>query len=74
LFLGTKKVSERAKKFNNVMPIWEVIDGTSEDFQEVFSEQWLGNWKGWQAKSPTIPSLRKTRLRESMVHYSQENE
>jgi hypothetical protein len=41
-FLGTKGVSKRAKKYDNVMPIWEVIDGTSEDFQEVFSDQWLG--------------------------------
>jgi hypothetical protein len=38
-FLGTKGVSKRAKKCNNVMPIWEVINGTAEDFQEVFSEQ-----------------------------------
>ena len=24
------------------MPIWEIVNCTVEDFQEVFSEQWLG--------------------------------
>jgi hypothetical protein len=56
-FLGTKGVSQRAKKYDNVMPIWEVIDGTSEDFQEVFSDQWLG--KVGKAKHPPFHLFKK---------------
>jgi hypothetical protein len=41
-FLATKGVSQRVKKYQNVMPVWEIVHGTAEAFQEVFSNQWLG--------------------------------
>ena len=41
-FLATNGVSPRVKKYQNVMPIWEIVDGTAEGFREVFGDQWLG--------------------------------
>jgi hypothetical protein len=41
-FLPTKGKSTRAKQYDNVMPVWDVIYGTAKDFHEVFSERWLG--------------------------------
>ena len=41
-FLASKGKGQRVQKYQNVMPIWEIVDGTVEAFQEVFSEQWLG--------------------------------
>jgi hypothetical protein len=41
-FLATKGVSQRVLKYHDVMPIWEMVNCTAEDFQEVFSDQWMG--------------------------------
>jgi hypothetical protein len=36
-FLATKGESQMVKTIQNVMPIWEIVNGTSEAFQEVFN-------------------------------------
>jgi len=41
-FLATNGVSPRVKKYQHVMPLWEILNGTAEAFQEVFGDQWLG--------------------------------
>jgi hypothetical protein len=56
-FLATNGVSPRVRKYQNVLPIWEIVDGTAEDFQEVFGDQWLG--KVGKANCPPFHLFKK---------------
>ena len=56
-FLATKGVSPRVKKYQHVMPLWEIVNGTAEAFQEVFGDQWLG--KIGKAKHPPFHLFEK---------------